>query len=53
MLPEEVRETLHEHDLREANEMYGMAAGDTDFAGALADGGRYRFVDVRDEARAK
>jgi len=47
-LPVEVRRTLHEHDLREANEVYGVDAPDADFAGELADGRRYRFVDVRE-----
>lgn len=45
-LPEEVRRTLHDHGLREANEVYGVDAADADFAGELADGRRYRFVDV-------
>ncbi|WP_135363795.1 hypothetical protein [Halosimplex halophilum] len=47
-LPETVRETLHGHDLREADEVYEVeGAADADFAGDLADGRRYRFVDVR------
>lgn len=45
-LPGGVRETLHEHDLREANDVYGVNAPDADFAGQLDDGRRYRFVDV-------
>jgi len=45
-LPDEVRRTLHDHDLREANEVYGVEATDADFAGELADARRYRFVDV-------
>jgi hypothetical protein len=47
-LPDEVRRRLHDHDLREANEVYGVDAPDADFAGRLADGRRYRFVDVRE-----
>ncbi|WP_436911902.1 hypothetical protein [Halosimplex marinum] len=47
-LPEAVRETLHDHDLREADEVYEVeGAADADFAGDLADGRRYRFVDVQ------
>jgi len=47
-LPEGVRRTLHDHDLREANEVYGVDAADADFAGELAETRRYRFVDVRE-----
>jgi len=47
-LPDGVRETLHDHDLREANDVYEMGAADADFAGNLADGRRYRFVDVHE-----
>ena len=48
-LPETVRGRLHEHDLREANEVYEMGGtAGADFAGDLADGRRYRFVDTRD-----
>jgi len=47
-LPAAVRSRLHEHGLREANEVYGVDARDADFAGRLADGRRYRFVDVRE-----
>lgn len=47
-LPDEVRSRLHDHDLREANDVYGVDAADADFAGRLADGRRYRFVDVRE-----
>jgi len=47
-LPDAVRETLHARDLREADEVYEVeGASDADFAGALSDGRRYRFVDVR------
>lgn len=47
-LPDAVRARLHDHDLREANEVYDVAgAADADFAGELADSRRYRFVDVR------
>jgi hypothetical protein len=46
--PDEVRTCLHDHDLREANEVYGADAPDADFAGQLSDGRRYRFVDVRE-----
>ncbi|WP_436927041.1 hypothetical protein [Halosimplex amylolyticum] len=47
-LPDDVRATLHDHDLREANEVYDVdGADDADYAGELADGRRYRFVDVR------
>ena len=47
-LPAAVRETVHAHDLREANEVYEVeGTADADFAGELADGRRYRFVDVR------
>lgn len=46
-LPDEVRERLHKHDLREANEVYDVDASDADYAGPLSDGRRYRFVDVR------
>ncbi|MFC7139134.1 hypothetical protein ACFQMA_04685 [Halosimplex aquaticum] len=47
-LPDTVRATLHDHDLREANEVYEVdGADDADYAGDLADGRRYRFVDVR------
>ncbi|MFC7194531.1 hypothetical protein ACFQL4_07485 [Halosimplex aquaticum] len=43
-----MRATLHDHDLREANEVYEVdGADDADYAGDLADGRRYRFVDVR------
>jgi hypothetical protein len=47
-LPEAVRRTLHDHDLREANEVYGVDAADADFAGDLGAARRYRFVDVRE-----
>jgi len=47
-LPDAVRETLHDRDLREADEVYGMeGTDDADFAGDLTGGRRYRFVDVR------
>jgi hypothetical protein len=47
-IPEAVRETLHDHDLREADEVYEVeGAVDADFAGDLADGRRYRFVDLQ------
>ena len=47
-LPAGVRATLHDHGLREANEVYEMdGTRDADFAGELADGRRYRFVDVQ------
>lgn len=45
-LPDEVRERLHDHDLREANEVYDVDATDADYAGPLSDGRRYRFVDI-------
>jgi len=47
-LPDAVREALHDRDLREADEVYGVdGAADADFAGDLGDCRRYRFVDVR------
>jgi len=47
-LPETIRSVLHEHGLREANEVYDVSgAADADFAGELADARRYRFVDVQ------
>ncbi|MFB6141247.1 MAG: hypothetical protein ABEJ26_12535 [Halosimplex sp.] len=47
-LSKAVRETLHAHDLWEANEVYEVeGAADADYAGELSDGRRYRFVDVR------
>jgi len=53
-LPEEVRERLHDADLREANEVYDVdGAADADFAGALDDGRRYRFVDVRERGELR
>jgi len=46
-LPETVRETLHDNGLREADDVYDIdGAEGADFAGDLADGRRYRFVDV-------
>lgn len=45
-LSDELRDRLHENDLREANEVYDVDAADADYAGELADGRRYRFVDV-------
>jgi len=50
-LPPGVRDRLHDHDLREANEVYDLGAADADFAGTLADGRRYRFVDVRERGQ--
>jgi len=47
-LPASVRIRLHDHGFREANEVYDVDAVDADFAGRLADGRRYRFVDVRE-----
>ncbi|WP_415381377.1 hypothetical protein [Halosimplex sp. TS25] len=47
-LPDGVRASLHDSDLREANEVYGVGGvADADYAGDLSDGRRYRFVDVR------
>ncbi|WP_459192161.1 hypothetical protein [Halosimplex sp. J119] len=47
-LSEDLRWTLHEHDLREANEVYEVdGVEDADYAGDLSDGRRYRFVDVQ------
>ncbi|WP_123533484.1 hypothetical protein [Halosimplex salinum] len=44
----DVRDRLHDHGLREADEVYDIeGADDADFAGELTDGRRYRFVDVR------
>ena len=43
-LPASVRTRLHDHGFREANEVYDVDA----VAGRLADGRRYRFVDVRE-----
>ena len=51
-LPDGVRERLHARDLREASEVYDVpGAADADFAGDLADGRRYRFVDVRERGQ--
>jgi len=45
--PDGVRETLHDNGLREADDVYDIdGAEGADFAGDLADGRRYRFVDV-------
>lgn len=46
-LPARVRERLHEHGLRGYNEVHDVSAADDAFAGRLARGDRYQFVDVR------
>ena len=47
-LPDPVERTLAAHDCLGADEVYEMEGVDgPDFAGDLADGRRYRFVDVQ------
>ncbi|MFB6087178.1 MAG: hypothetical protein ABEJ85_01555, partial [Haloarculaceae archaeon] len=48
-LPEDVRETLRDNDLRGADDVYDVdGAADAAFAGELDDCRRYRFVDQRE-----
>lgn len=47
-LPASVEHRLRDHDCRGADDVYGMDGVDgPGFAGDLADGRRYRFVDVQ------
>ena len=47
-LPNSIQRTLAAHDCLGADEVYEMTGVDgPDFAGNLADGRRYRFVDVQ------
>lgn len=46
-LPSEIAETLSDHDLEGANEVYGEAGTDVSFAGTVGDTTRHQFVDVR------
>lgn len=46
-LPAAVEERLREHGLRGYNEVHDVGAEGPAFAGDLAGGDRYRFVDVR------
>jgi hypothetical protein len=46
-LPSEIAETLSDHDLEGANEVYGETGNDVSFAGSVGDTTRHQFVDVR------
>jgi len=45
-LPEEVRERLETHGLQGYNAVHDTGIENTAFAGSIADGDRYRFVDT-------
>ncbi len=46
-LPTAIEERLAEHDLRGVNEIYRVGDGEGSFVGAVGDGSRHRFVDMR------
>lgn len=46
-LPRDVLESIQEHDLVGANEVYGESGPDISFAGSIGDATRHQFVDVR------
>jgi hypothetical protein len=46
-VPGEIAETLEEHDLAGANDVYGDDDAEVSFAGAVGDATRHQFVDVR------
>lgn len=46
-VPTAVRETLTDHDLRGANEVYDVEGGDDSSVGAVGETARHRFVDTR------
>lgn len=46
--PAELRAQLREHDLRGYNDVHDVGVDEAAFAGELAGGDRYQFVDVRE-----
>jgi hypothetical protein len=46
-LPPDIVETLSNHDLIGANEVYGETGTDVSFAGTVGDTTRHQFVDIR------
>ena len=46
-LSDDLRNLLHQHDLRGYNEVHDVGVDDAAFAGELDRGDRYQFVDVR------
>ena len=45
--PDDLRETLADHDLYGSNEVYGIDGDDGSSAGHVGRGDRHQFVDVR------
>ncbi len=50
-LPTPLRERLQRHDLQGYNEVHDVDVPDDAFAGNLARGDRYQFVDVRERGQ--
>jgi hypothetical protein len=46
-VPSDIVESLRDHDLVGANEVYGEDGSDVSFAGTVGDTARHQFVDVR------